>query len=117
MTAGEGGHFLSDGAINGKPVRFLVDTGSTSIGLGQAEADRLGIDYKNGQREVAITANGAITVYRTMLATVRIGNVEVHDVEASVGPGAMNEVLLGNSFLTRFQMLRVDNLLTLDMRR
>jgi aspartyl protease family protein len=117
MTAGEGGHFLSDGAINGKHVRFLVDTGSTGIGLGAAEADRLGLDYKNGQRSVAITANGPVEVYRTVLAAVRIGNVEVHNVEASVGPGAMNEVLLGNSFLTRFQMLRVDNLLTLELRR
>ena len=103
--------------LGGKgPYRFLVDTGSTNIGLDQAEADRLGLDYKNGQRGVAITANGPIEVYRTVLATVRIGNVEVHNVEAEVGPGGMNVVLLGNSFLTRFQMLRVDNLLTLDLR-
>ena len=117
VAAGEGGHFLPDGMINGKPVRFLVDTGSTSIGLGQAEADRLGLDYKNGQRSVAMTANGEIAVYRTVLATVRIGNVEVHNVEAEVGPGAVGDVLLGNSFLSRFQMLRVDNLLTLELRR
>jgi aspartyl protease family protein len=117
VTAGEGGHFLPEGAINGKRVRFLVDTGSTSIALGQAEADRLGLDYKNGQRRVAATANGEIAVYRTVLAAVRIGNVEVHNVEADVGPGAMGDVLLGNSFLSRFQMLRVDNLLTLELRR
>ena len=51
-----------------------------------------------------------------MLNTVRIGDVQVHNVEAVVVPQAMSYVLLGNSFLTRFQMKRENDLLTLDRR-
>ena len=116
MTADSGGHFMSDGTINGKQVRFIVDTGATSIALSQADADRIGLDYKTGQRGLANTANGQVTVYRTTLTTVRIRDVTVHNVQAVVVPGAMSHVLLGNSFLTRFQMKRENDMLTLERR-
>jgi len=47
---------------------------------------------------------------------VRIGDVEVHNVEATVSRGEMPFVLLGNSFLTRFQMKRENDMLTLERR-
>ena len=34
LSAGSGGHFFTQGAINGQAVQFLVDTGATSISLG-----------------------------------------------------------------------------------
>jgi aspartyl protease family protein len=116
MTANSGGHFVSAGTINGKQVQFLVDTGATTIALGRADAERIGLDYKSGQRGMASTANGPVVVYRAMLASVRIGDVQVHNVEAMVVPESMPHVLLGNSFLTRFQMKRENDLLTLDRR-
>ncbi len=116
MTAGSGGHFLSSGTINGKQVQFMVDTGATVIALGQADADRIGLDYKKGPRGLVRTANGEVVVFQVMLNTVRIGDVQVHNVEAVVVPQAMSYVLLGNSFLTRFQMKRENDLLTLDRR-
>ena len=116
MTAGSGGHFLSGGTINGKQVQFMVDTGATVIALGAADAERIGLDYKKGQRGMVRTANGEVVVFQVMLNTVRIGDVQVHNVEAVVVPQAMSYVLLGNSFLTRFQMKRENDLLTLDRR-
>ena len=50
------------------------------------------------------------------LASVRIGDVQVYNVDASVLPAPMSHVLLGNSFLTRFQMKRENDMLTLDKR-
>jgi aspartyl protease family protein len=47
---------------------------------------------------------------------VRIGDVEVYDVEAAVSPGAMPYILLGNSFLSRFQMRRDNDQLVLERR-
>ena len=38
--------------------------------------------------------------------TLRVGEVTAYDVEAVVMPAAMPAVLLGNSFLTRFNMRR-----------
>lgn len=116
LTADGAGHFYTGGMINGKSVRFVVDTGATMVAISQDEADRLGLDYKNGQRGMSRTANGVVPVYRTSLTSVRIGDVQVYNVDASVLPGQMNQILLGNSFLTRFQMKRENDVLTLDMR-
>ena len=84
--------------------------------MSQEEADRLGIDYKSGARGMARTANGVVPAYRASLAAVRIGDVQVYNVEATVLPGPMSFILLGNSFLTRFQMKRENDVLTLDLR-
>lgn len=114
LTAGSGGHFVSGGSINGKAVRFVVDTGASMVSMSQAEADRIGLKYKDGPRGFANTANGQVPVHRTMLSSVRLGDVQVYDVEAIVVPAAMDIVLLGNSFLTRFQMKRENDTMTLD---
>jgi aspartyl protease family protein len=116
LTAGPGGHFVAGGSINGKAVRFLVDTGATSIAISQAEADSIGLQYRHGQRGLTSTANGMVPVHRVVLSSVRVGDVEVYQVEAVVIPAAMDHVLLGNSFLTRFQMKRENDVLRLEKR-
>ena len=116
LTAGSGGHFLTAGGINGKAVRFLVDTGATSVAMGIAEAEHLGLDYRSGQRLYVNTANGNSPAYKVRLAEVRIGDVVVYDIEALIVPVQMEFILLGNSFLTRFQMKRENETLTLSKR-
>ncbi len=116
LTAGSGGHFVTQGSINGKVVSFLVDTGATHVALSQTVAEQIGLNYKAGQRSLGQTANGQIVAYRVTLDTVRIGDVQVYNVEAAVLPAGMEQVLLGNSFLTRFQMKRENDKMTLDKR-
>ena len=116
ITAQSGGHFYAPGTINGKAVRFMVDTGATLVALDQYEAERLGIDWRNGRRGMSRTANGDTPVFRTTLASVRIGDVQVFNVDAVVSPSPMPYILLGNSFLTRFQMKRENDVMTLDLR-
>jgi aspartyl protease family protein len=90
--------------------------GPTDPGRGLAEAHRLGIDYRSGRRGLSGTANGAVPVYMVPIASVRVGDVQVYNVEATVLPATMTHILLGNSFLTRFQMKRENDTLTLDRR-
>jgi len=116
LTAGSGGHFMTQGAINGRAAQFIVDTGATSVAMSVQEAERLGIDYRKGRLGRSTTANGTVTVYVIRLASVRIGDVEVYDVEGTVVPANMPVVLLGNSFLTRFQMTRHNDQLVLERR-
>ena len=116
LTAGSGGHFTSGGSINGKAVNFLVDTGATNVALSQSVADRIGLDYRKGQRGLASTANGPVPIHLVSLSAVRIGDVQVYNVDAVIMPTAMEQVLLGNSFLTRFQMKRENDKLTLERR-
>jgi len=116
MTADSAGHFFTGGTINGRSVRFLVDTGATMVGIGQGEAERLGLDYKHGAPLLSGTAAGTVTVYHVSLGAVRIGDVQLYDVDATVLPSQMPFILLGNSFLNRFQMKRENDKLTLDKR-
>lgn len=116
LSESSGGHYLTPGQINGRAVQFMVDTGATNISMSTTDAERVGIDYKAGQPIGISTANGNTMGYRVKLNTVRVGDVEVFDVDAVVTPQPMPYLLLGNSFLGRFQMRRENNQLTLDKR-
>ncbi|HWP20486.1 MAG TPA: TIGR02281 family clan AA aspartic protease [Burkholderiaceae bacterium] len=116
LTAGSGGHFTTPGQINGRAVHFMVDTGATAVSMTVGDAQRIGLKYQQGQRIMLHTANGAIPAYAVMLDSVRIGDVEVRNVQGVVASREMPYVLLGNSFLTRFQMRRENDQLTLERR-
>ncbi|WP_232834549.1 retropepsin-like aspartic protease family protein [Rhodoferax ferrireducens] len=116
LSAGSGGHFFTQGQINGRAVQLVVDTGATMVSLSVADAQRVGLNYKAGQAVQMSTANGVIPGWRLKLASVRIGDVVVYDVDAIVSSGAMPYVLLGNSFLARFQMTRTNEQMVLEKR-
>jgi aspartyl protease family protein len=116
IAAGSGGHFMTQGAINGRAVQFMVDTGATSVAIGLRDAERLGIDYRKGIPGMGSTANGTVQMWRVKLASVRVGDVEVYEVDAAILGASMPYVLLGNSFLTRFQMKRENDMLVLERR-
>ena len=116
LSAGSGGHFLTQGQINGTSVPMVVDTGASVVSLSTQEADRVGLNYKTGQQVQMSTANGVIPAWRIRLASVRVGDVLVYDVDSVVSSGAMPYVLLGNSFLSRFQMTRSNDQMVLEKR-
>ena len=110
------GHFMAAGAINGRPVSFMLDTGATTVGMSAADATRIGLDYQKGQPVRMNTANGVAQGFRVRLNSVRVGDVEVYDVEAIVSPQPMPFVLLGNSFIGRFSMRRDSDQMVLEKR-
>ncbi|MDT7835783.1 retropepsin-like aspartic protease family protein [Aquabacterium sp. OR-4] len=114
LPAGQGGHFVTQGLINGRSVQFVVDTGATYVALSQSEANRIGLDWKNGTRSLTQTANGTVPVHQIMISSVKIGGVEVANVRATVVPAEMPVVLLGNSFLDRFAMRRDGDIMRLE---
>ena len=116
LSADSGGHFFTAGTINGKTVRFVVDTGATSVSMGQPDAERIGLDYKNGQKLIMRTANGDVPAYRVTLASIRVGDVQVYDIEGTVLLTPLPYVLLGNSYLSHFQMRRDNDHMTLEKR-
>ncbi|MDP4302636.1 retropepsin-like aspartic protease family protein [Leptothrix discophora] len=116
LGAGSDGHFQVNGSIGGKPVRFLVDTGASAVSMSQQEADRLGLNWRAGKRVSMQTANGIAPAWRLSVDRVRIGEVELHQVDTVVGPQDMPVVLLGNSFLSRFRMQRDGEQMVLERR-
>lgn len=115
LPMGSGGHFMANGMINGRAIQFMVDTGATAVGLGVSDAQRLGIDYQKGMPVRMNTANGVAQGWLVKLNSVRIGDVEVYEVDAMVGPN-MPFALLGNSFLSRFSMNRSSDVMVLERR-
>lgn len=100
------GMFTTVGSINGIPVDFLVDTGATSVAMNAAQARRLGIDFRVvGAPVTVMTASRQENAYRVMLDRVKVGNLQLHNVEAVVLDGDQPDAaLLGMSFLGRLDM-------------
>lgn len=116
LHAVSNGHFLAQGQINGRAVPLMVDTGASMVGISVIDAERIGLNYKSGQAVRMNTANGSTTGWLVKLNSVRLGSVDVYNVDAVVSPAPMPYILLGNSFLTRFQMTRTNDQLVLEKR-
>jgi aspartyl protease family protein len=116
LAADPRGHYFSEGAVNGSPVRFLVDTGATMVALPAAEARRLGIDYQKGERGMSSTAGGMVPTYRVRFDTVRLGSIELAGVEGVVLEHGLDIALLGMTFLNRLDMKREGQHLVLTRR-
>jgi len=106
------GHYVANGRINGEPVVFLIDTGATDVALPLRVARRLGVSL--GAEYIAKTANGNIRVRSARLSSVDLGGLTARRVQASVLPNMPGEeVLLGMSYLKRFELIQRGNTLTL----
>jgi aspartyl protease family protein len=116
LSAGAGGHFMTDGQVNGGAVRFIVDTGATAIALPASDASRLGIDYRKGPRAVTQTANGQTQVYMVKLDSVRVGGILLQNVDAIVIEQGLGVALLGMSFLNRVEMKQEAGRMTMTRR-
>jgi len=109
------GQFWVDGAANGANVRFLVDTGASTVALTLADAAAGGI----GRGSLAFTAriataNGVAHAAPVRLREVRIGQLSINDVPAFVAEN-LNTSLLGMSFLKRIDGFEIrDGVLTLS---
>jgi aspartyl protease family protein len=116
LAADPRGHFIIQGGVNGGSVRFLLDTGATAIALPRADAERLGIAYREGSQGTIETANGRTTAWRIKLDTVKIGAIELRNVDAVVLESGLEIALLGMTFLNRVEMKRDGSMMTLTRR-
>jgi aspartyl protease family protein len=108
------GHFVDLGTINGKSIKYMVDTGASTVAIGRADADRIGLKYLTGQPIRMWTANGMGQAWRVKLDSLGIGDIQVQGVEAVVTSEPMPYILLGNSFLKGFQMTRTNDQMVLE---
>lgn len=100
------GHYFASVAVNGQtPMQMVVDTGATTVALSGRDAARLGISYLNNKTHRTGTASGVSVAYDVVLDSVRIGEIELHNVQASVLNGDFPAIpLLGMSFLRQLRM-------------
>lgn len=113
LAADAQGHYLTQGTINGKSIRFVVDTGATMVSLGRSDAERIGLDRRRGQSGTVQTANGQARAWKIRLDTVRIGDITVHGVDGIVHQSDLPVALLGMSFLSRMEIRNDGSKMTL----
>ena len=114
LYANSQGHFFGNLTINGASLKYVVDTGATSVAMNSGDAKFAKIDYEKGVKGTASTANGLVNVYIVKLNTLKIGTITLNDIEASVIEGGFpTEVLLGMSALNRMDMRRNNSVMTL----
>ena len=108
LHAGAHGHFLVEASVNGEPLRFMVDTGASSIYLTPEDAERLGWPPQRLTfSERYDTAGGEVRAAPVRLRSLRIGQLEMYDLPASVGEESAGISLLGMSFLQRLESYQV----------
>jgi len=114
IQRGRDNHFFTTGSINGQPVSFMVDTGAFAIAMTPAEADRLHLNWRQGERFVANTAGGGTPSYKVMLDSVSVGGITLHNIAAAViVSDSAGDILLGMSFLEKTEMREENNTLVL----
>jgi aspartyl protease family protein len=110
-----GGMYMTYGNINGRSVRFLVDTGASAVSMNTDQAKQLGIDYeKVGTVTGVSTASGYVKAFRLKLRSVSVGDIKQSNVEAFVIDGNHpGPILLGMTFLGRLSVEHSGNAMTL----
>ena len=107
------GHYIANGQLNEIPVTFLLDTGATEVAVPSGVADKAGLI--RGLAQQASTANGVVTVFSTEIDELRIGNIALYDIDASVTPSMLgNTILLGMSALRQIEFTQRGSNLTLS---
>ena len=111
VESGRGGHFEVEGAVDGRRLDFLVDTGATVVALCERDANRLGIFPRPSEYTGRTsTANGVIAVAPVRLSSLEINGIRVYDVAAVVIPDkSLSGNLLGMSFLSRLRRFEMAN--------
>jgi aspartyl protease family protein len=109
IQADRNGHYQTEVQINGRPLNALVDTGASLVVLRYEDARSLGLVYGSDRFDMQVqTANGIGHVRRVKLSTVRLGSIQLDDIDALVAEeGMLATNLLGMSFLQRLSRYEV----------
>jgi aspartyl protease family protein len=101
------GHFWVTANVNGRPVRFLIDSGASVTALSAATARDLGLAVDTGVPVIMQTANGPVTAYRSSLASLRLDAIRAHDLPVVVSDSFGEINVLGMNFLSKLKSWRV----------
>lgn len=109
VPLGNDGHYHLAARVNEVSVRFIIDTGASSIALGPRDAERVGIDLDNlAYIGEARTANGVVETAPVRLDTLIIGDIRDENVPAMVLRADLEQSLMGMSYLSRFARVSIE---------
>jgi len=116
ISANPQGMYIAQGSINNTPMGFIVDTGATMVSMNEDHAERLGINAKRDGQEVNIkTASAVVKGYKVKLKSVKVGEIQIRDVDATVLMSKQPDmILLGMSFLKNLRVNHSGSVMTLE---
>ena len=102
LTRAPDGHFYTDAQVNGTVIRFLVDTGASSVALSKADAAKIGLQFTDADFTArGQGAGGALLLKPVMLDRIIVGTTAAANVEGVIVNSDMKVSLLGQSWLKR----------------
>ncbi len=101
------GHFYIDASINGRPVRFLVDSGATMTTIGRGTAARTAVVVSDRRNQMVRTGNGIVRVATGRAESIDIGEIRRGDVGLHVTDGDDFNVL-GMNYLSSLKRWGVE---------
>jgi aspartyl protease family protein len=103
------GHFYADMDVNGRTIRFLVDTGAGTVALTRDDAMRAGISFDTARfRAIGTGASGQVKGQPVLIRELAMGGERATHVPAVVLDSGLPISLLGQSFLARFDSVRIE---------
>jgi len=119
VIADKYGMFRAHGSINGQSIKFLIDTGASSVAMSAREARKLGIQYRlNGSPIKTNTASGVANGWALNLDNVRLGQLVEKNVRGTVIDGDYPyQVLLGMTFLNRMKVDKEGNKMVISKKQ
>lgn len=109
LRKGEDGHFWVKAEVNGRQMRFMVDSGATFTAISTEAARAAGIAPSGlGLKTVIETANGMVEADRATIADLRVGSLAMRDHDVLISDGLGDTNLLGMNFLSELESWRVE---------
>ena len=104
------GHFYTNASVNGTPIRFMIDTGASSVALTRTDAQKAGMFLsENDFNQVGRAAVGEIRLRSVTFDRVTVGSIEARDVHGVVIGGDSEVSLLGQSFLATLGSVTIED--------
>lgn len=105
----EDGHFWADTQVNGRAVRFMIDSGATTTAMSRSAATAAGVAIDEGGFPVSIsTANGTIEARRARIDRMTLGPISADDLAVVVAEEFGDTNVLGMNFLSQLESWRVE---------
>jgi aspartyl protease family protein len=93
------GHFWVDAKLNGRDVKFLVDSGATTTTIGRQTAKNAGVEVSERRDQYVRTGNGIVRLASGRANDLTIGGITRHDVGLEIADNDDLNVL-GMNFLS-----------------
>jgi aspartyl protease family protein len=113
IPAARDGHYYLEGAVNGVPLTFMIDTGATYVSVGEEFARKARLP--EGITGYFSTANGTVEGKIVKDQVVQAEGFKVSSLSVAVTPLGGKQGLLGQNFLKRFEVSQSQGVMRLRL--